>query len=109
MAGACAAALVTCMSEGYAGPCSDEIDSVQVRVDAVAGSGPSAPQSTEAQLHRQPTPGSVTAAQARAGDISVASMEAIKAGMARARAADAVGDKAACEQALAEVQRTLGQ
>jgi hypothetical protein len=98
------------MSEGYAGPCSDEIDSVQVRVDAVAGSGrPSAPQTTEAQLHRQPTPGSVTAAEARAGDISVASMEAIKAGMARARAADAAGDKAASEQALAEVQRTLGQ
>jgi hypothetical protein len=113
MALACVAALVACMSEGYAGPCSDEIDSMQARVDtkldAVAGSGLSAPQSSQAQLHRQPTPGSIAEAEARLGELSVATVEAVKAAMVRAREADAIGDKAACEQALAEVRHKLGQ
>jgi hypothetical protein len=43
------------------------------------------------------------------GEISPQTVNAIERAMARARAADGTGDKAACEQALAEVQRTLGQ
>jgi hypothetical protein len=42
------------------------------------------------------------------GEIRPEAVQAIQQGMARARAADNNGDKAACEQALAEVQRNLG-
>jgi len=107
-----AAALAASITAVCAGPCSDAIDSMQARVDArfeaVAGSGQFATQSTQAQLHRQPTPGSIAAAEARLGELSASTMEAIKAGMARAREADRVGDQRACEQALAEVQRAIG-
>jgi hypothetical protein len=41
------------------------------------------------------------------GEIRPEAVQAIQL-MARARAADNNGDKAACEQALAEVQRNLG-
>jgi hypothetical protein len=41
------------------------------------------------------------------GEIRPETVQAIQQGMARALAADTNGDKAACEQALAEVQRTL--
>jgi hypothetical protein len=43
------------------------------------------------------------------GEISPQTVNAIRQAMARARAADDAGDKAACEQALAGVRRTLGQ
>jgi hypothetical protein len=45
----------------------------------------------------------------RMGEISPQTVNAIEQAMARARAADGTGDKAACEQALAEVRRTLGR
>jgi len=43
------------------------------------------------------------------GEISPETAQAVEQAMARARGADGAGDKVACEQALAEVQRTLGQ
>ena len=43
------------------------------------------------------------------GEIRPETVQAIQQGMAQARAADNSGDKAACEQALAEVQRSLGK
>jgi hypothetical protein len=43
------------------------------------------------------------------GEISPQTVNAIEQAMARARAADGTGDKAACEQALAQVRRTLGR
>jgi hypothetical protein len=50
-----------------AGPCSLEIDRTQDRVDAMiaatAAAGPSAPESTAATMHRQPTPNSIAAAE----------------------------------------------
>lgn len=62
-----AAALAASMGAGYAGPCSHEIDRMQARVDtkveAAARAGPSAPESSGALLHRQPTPGSIAAAE----------------------------------------------
>ena len=109
---ACAAALAASMSASYAGPCSQEIDRVQTEIDAKLGAkaaaGPSARESTAATMHRQPTPGSIAAAEARLGDVSSQKVEAVAAAMARARAADGAGDKDACEEALADVQRALG-
>jgi hypothetical protein len=107
-----AAALVASATAGYAGPCSNEIDRVQARVDAkldaTARTGPSAPESSGALLHRQPTPGSIAAAESRLGEMSAATVAAIAAGMARAREADRAGDQSACEQALTDVQRLIG-
>jgi hypothetical protein len=107
-----AAALAVSMSAGYAGPCSREIDRVQARVDAkleaIARAGPAAPESSGALLHRQPTPGSIAAAESRLGEMSSAAVAAVKAAMTRAREADRAGDQSACEQALADVQRAIG-
>jgi hypothetical protein len=107
-----AAALAASMSAAHAGPCTHEIDRVQARVDAkldaAARTGPSAPESAGALLHRQPTPGSIAAAESRLGEMSPATAAAVAAAMARAREADRASDQAACEQALAEAQRAIG-
>ena len=109
---ACAAALAASMPASYAGPCSHEIDRVQAEIDArletKAAAGPSARESTAATMHRQPTPGSIAAAEVRLGDVSPQKVEAVLAAMARAREADQAGHQSACEQALADVQRALG-
>ena len=101
------------ISVAHAGPCSDEIAQMQARIDAglnaSATVGRSAPESTEARTHRQPTPGSVAAAEEKAGDISAKRVEAVTQAMARARAADSAGDKNACERALADAQRAMIQ
>ena len=108
----CAAALAASMPASYAGPCSHEIDRVQAEIDArletKAAAGPSARESTAATAHRQPTPGSIAAAEVRLGDVSPQKVEAVLAAMARAREADQAGHQSACEQALADVQRALG-
>jgi hypothetical protein len=107
-----AAALVASTITGYAGPCSPEIEQMQARVDArveaAARAGPSAPENSAALLHRQPTPSSIAAAEARLGELSPQMVNAVREAMARAREADQVGDLPRCEQALAEVQRTIG-
>jgi len=110
---ACAAALAASMSASHAGPCSKEIDRVQAqvdaRLDAIAGAGPQARESSAATMHRQPTPSSIAAAEERLDDVSAKKILAIKDAMARARAADGAGDQAACAQALADAQSALGQ
>src|SRR5262245_46913726 len=107
-----AAALAASMSASYAGPCSPEIDRVQAEIDArinaTAGAGPAARESTAATTHRQPTPGSIAAAEARLGEVSPQKLEAIGAAMTRAREADGAGNQSACEQALADARRALG-
>jgi hypothetical protein len=107
-----AAAFAISTIAGYAGVCSHEIDLVQARIDAKleakAAAGPSARESTAATMHRQPTPGSIAAAEAKLGDVSPENVAAVGAAMARAREADRAGDSSACEQALADAQRALG-
>jgi hypothetical protein len=108
-----AAIVVAVTSSSYAGPCSREIDRVQARIDAKldarAAKGPSEKEGTGALLHRQPTPGSIAAAEQRLGEASAKTDNAVTQAMARARAADGAGDKSKCEQALAEARRALGQ
>jgi hypothetical protein len=95
-----------------AGPCSDEIDRMQMlfdaKVEAIARNAPAAPESPEARLHRQPTPGSIATAESQLGALPSQTVETIAAAMARARKADLANDRSACEQALADVQRELG-
>jgi hypothetical protein len=108
-----AAMLAASISVSFASPCSDELDRVQPRVDArleaMAGAGPSAPESAAALRHRQPTPGSIAAAESKLDDPSSSTAAALRAAMLRAREADRAGDANACEQALAEVRRAIGE
>jgi hypothetical protein len=96
-----------------AGPCSKDIErteaSIRDKLDAIALAGPDASESTGAKLHRQPTPRSMAEAEIKLGTLSPAAAEKVKDAMARARKADVAGDKDACEQALADVQRAIGQ
>ena len=80
---------------------------VDAALDAKAASGPAARESAGALMDRQPTPGSIAAAEERLGDLSAQTTEVVAQGLVRARAADSAGDKNACEQALAEVQRAI--
>jgi hypothetical protein len=109
----CVVALAASMSASFANPCSQEIDRVQATIDAKleaqAAAGRFARESTAATLHRQPTPGSIAAAEVGLGDISPEKVQAVEALMARAREADRAGDQSACEQALAEVQHVFFQ
>jgi len=107
------AVLATSISASYAGPCWDDLSAVQAKIDAMleakAAAGPPATAGAMAGTGPQPTPRSLETVEERMGEISPQTVHAIRQAMARARAADGTGDKAACEQALAEVRRTLGQ
>ena len=58
-----AAAMALAIMPTRAGPCTGEIVRLQAAVDAkieaIAGAGPTAPESVEATRHDQPTPGSL--------------------------------------------------
>ena len=107
-----AATLILQAPPSYAGPCSKQIDDIQIRIDAKlnseAAAGPAADETTAATDHRQPTPKSIAAAEVKLGDVSQKKAQAVGEAMARARKADLAGDNTDCEQALAEAQRALG-
>lgn len=87
-----------------AGPCTTQIAEVErymQRSPAGPVTGPTAPQSIGAQLHHQPTPGSVQSAESEARTAAEAALD-------RARAADAAGDAAACTKALDEARTIYG-
>jgi hypothetical protein len=103
--------LAVSTSATFASPCSQEIDRVQTSIDAKveaqAAAGRSARESTAATMHRQPTPGSIAAAEVRVGDVSSEKVHAFEVLMIQAREAERLGDQSACEQALAKVQSLL--
>jgi hypothetical protein len=102
------AALLVSVADAQAGPCTKQIAEVERQIlqlqatPSSSGAGlPSAPQTMGAQLHHQPTPGSVESAQSKASaDASAA--------LGRARKADAAGDATACAAALDEAKRLYG-
>jgi hypothetical protein len=103
-----AVALIAGSAASYAGPCTTQISQVEQRIRAAqanaqpGGAGDaSAPQSVGAQLHHQPTPGSVQSAERMANADG-------EAALARARNADAAGDVKACSKALMEAQAIYG-
>jgi hypothetical protein len=107
-----AAALAASLSPGLAGPCSDAIDTMQGRIDAKleakAAAGPTAKESIAAGMSDQPTPRSMAVVEEKLGEILPQTVDAVRQGMAHARVADSAGDRSACEQALADVQRAIG-
>jgi len=72
-----------------AGPCSQQIDRVQGQIDATleaaAAAGPTGQETTSATMHRQPTPKSLAEAEAKLGDISPETIQAVEDVNARAR------------------------
>jgi hypothetical protein len=100
-AGIAGLALGFCVASAHAGPCSSAIAQFEQAVRQSAGNpnaGPMALQSIGAQLDRQPTPGSVKRAEARA-------QAAFAAAMARAKRLDARGNRAGCTRALTAAKR----
>ena len=85
----------------HAGPCSNAIAQFEQAVRQSANkpdAGPTARQTIGAQLDRQPTPGSVARAEARA-------QATFEASLARARRLDERGNRAGCTRALAAARR----
>jgi hypothetical protein len=107
----CAVMLLVSTTASHAGPCTTQIAQVQAQVaaraDAIAASGPRAPESTAARLHRQPTPGSIARAVPSVDERS--NIEKALAALERAREADRSANAGNCEQALAEARRAIGR
>ena len=108
-----AAVFAASISAGYAGPCSQDIARLQAAGDAklaaAARTGPHAPESTEAKLHRQPTPRSIATAESEVGGFSLEQGKAFAGAMARAREADSASDESACKQAVGDAERVVGK
>ena len=104
----CVAMIAASVSASFASPCSQDIDRTQAMIDAKleaqAAAGRPARESTAATMHRQPTPGSIAAAEAQLGDISSEQLQAVQELMTEAREADRAGNQSACEQALRRVR-----
>jgi hypothetical protein len=105
-----ATVLAASMATSHAGPCAEEIDRMQAKVDAkieaIAAAGPEARESVAATMNRQPTPASIAAAEERLDEGARA--ERALAAMRQARAADEIGDSSACDQALEDARRAIG-
>jgi hypothetical protein len=98
------ALLATQVVAVQAGPCTAQIDRLERQIRSMpAGSatGPTGQQTVGAQLHHQPTPGSVQGAEARAQADAMAAIQ-------RARNADAAGDAGACAKALRDAKDVYG-
>jgi len=98
------AALVAGTVNSQAGPCTAQIAQIERYLRSTApgpDSGPTLPQSVGAQLHHQPTPGSVQGAEGKARADGLAALD-------RARNADAAGDASACAQAIEDAKQIYG-
>jgi hypothetical protein len=102
------ATLLASVASCHAGPCTAEIAQLEQQIAqlqagaAPSGAGqPSGPQSLGAQLHHQPTQGSVENAQKQADADASAALE-------RARKADAANDAAGCATALDQAKQIYG-
>ena len=96
----------------HAGPCEQQLHETEIareeRLDALAAQGNTAPESTFAKMHRQPTSTTLAQAEERAGEVSGANLTAVEKFLQEARKADAANDLPACEKALAEARKIIG-
>jgi hypothetical protein len=108
MRGFTAVAILVCgIGAAHSGPCTADIDQLEHQIASGGpnpnsapnpNSGPTTTQSVDAQLHHQPTPGSVGQAAHVANKDGDAAIE-------RAKKADTAGDAASCSQAVIEARR----
>ena len=99
-----AAGVLPALSADYAqaGPCSNEIARIESALRRPGSDvGPTDRQTLGAQLHRQPTPGSVERAEDRAASV-------LDAAIARARALDAADNRTECMKAVEEIKQLTG-
>jgi hypothetical protein len=88
----------------HSGPCTSQIAQIEQQMNLTPPgpeTGPTAPQAVGAQLHHQPTPGTVEHAEHKANADADAALD-------RARKADTAGDAAGCSAAIAEARRLYG-
>jgi hypothetical protein len=102
------ATLLASVASSSAGPCTAQIAQLEQQITqlqagaASSGAGqPSGPQTLGAQLHHQPTQGSVENAQKQADADASAALE-------RARKADAANDAGGCSAALDQAKQIYG-
>ena len=84
----------------HSGPCTSQIEQLERQIGHAspsAKSGPTAPQSIDAQLHHPPTPETVRNAERKANADAAAALQ-------RARQADTDDNPAACAKALDETK-----
>jgi hypothetical protein len=87
-------------TSAYSGPCTNEIGQFENAVRQSANNpnaGPTLPQSVNAQLDRQPTPGALKRAEKQA-------QGRFEKALARAKRLDMRGDLAGCTRALADAK-----
>ena len=92
------------VTAAQAGPCTAQIAKTESQIRSIpvgSATGPSGTQTIGAQLHHQPTPGSVENAEVKAKADALAALD-------RARVADSAGDGAACNKALREAKDLYG-
>ncbi|HEX3502687.1 MAG TPA: hypothetical protein VHU22_04765 [Xanthobacteraceae bacterium] len=97
LAFAAAAILSGAGGVAQSGPCTIQIVQFEHQI-AAANSGPTAIQSVRAQLHYQPTPGTIEQAAHAADEDGDVALES-------AKQADSAGDQAGCIQALIAARR----
>jgi hypothetical protein len=89
------------VTSSNAGPCTDQITAFEKTVRSTAtlpNAGVTATQTSAAQLHKQPTPGSVMQAQ----DNAVSTFDSA---LVRAKKFDEDGNRAECTQALDDAKK----
>jgi hypothetical protein len=103
-----AVALFLAVAPSLASPCEKEMADIEAAFDAklsaAAAAGPTAPESTLATLHHQPTLSTVAQAEAQLGDISPENARIVTDALDRAHAADERDDVQACRHDLAEAR-----
>jgi len=100
----CSSIVVVVVPAAYAGPCTTQISSLERQIKLSASNpevGPTGQQTIGAQLHHQPTPGTVERAETKANADADAALD-------RARKADAAGDASGCQSALIQARRLYG-
>ena len=101
--------LLSAVAPTHAASCKHSITRVQAQVDAAieknAGSHGWKPESLDATRGYQPTPRSLAAAEGRYGSDFTEALDLLD----RARAADRIGDMAACNRELGRVRAVLRQ
>ncbi|GAB4064753.1 hypothetical protein KHC28_11885 [Ancylobacter sonchi] len=104
------ALLLVSAPAAWAGPCTQDIVAAQEALDRMiadlAASGPTAPESEDATLSHDPSPGGMAQAEAELGD-GIAP-EVAQTELDKARKADEREDSDACHQALAKARDALG-
>jgi hypothetical protein len=106
-----AAALAVSATASFAGSCLNDIDRMQARVDArveaIAAGGPFVPAGVSAGMGVQPTPFGMAQVEAKMGEVSWQTVDAVREAMVRARAANAAGNRKVCEKELASARRLM--